>query len=111
MAKRGRPKIEIDLEQVEKLGMLQCTYSECGAWFGVHESTLKKNPEFITAYKKGSEKGKISLRRKQFKLAEKNTSMAIWLGKQYLGQREPTTEQFTEDESELLKKIAKVMQQ
>ena len=30
----------------------------------------------------------MSLRRTQFKLAEKNPTMAIWLGKQYLGQRD-----------------------
>ena len=30
----------------------------------------------------------MSLRRIQYKLAEKNTSMAIFLGKQYLGQRD-----------------------
>ena len=30
--------------------------------------------------------GKISLRRSQFRLAEKNANMAIWLGKQYLEQ-------------------------
>ena len=31
----------------------------------------------------------MSLRRTQFRTAEKNTAMAIWLGKQYLGQKEP----------------------
>lgn len=30
--------------------------------------------------------GKISLRRSQFALAKKNAAMAIFLGKQYLGQ-------------------------
>ena len=30
----------------------------------------------------------MSLRRYQFQLAQKNTAMAIWLGKQYLGQRD-----------------------
>ena len=43
---------------------------------------------FAEAYKKYSAKGKVSLRRAQFKLAEKNASMAIFLGKQYLGQRD-----------------------
>ena len=37
-------------------------------------------------------KGKISLRRAQFRLAEHNAAMAIWLGKQYLGQREPESD-------------------
>ena len=30
----------------------------------------------------------MSLRRNQWKLAEKNTTMAIWLGKQYLNQKD-----------------------
>ena len=30
----------------------------------------------------------MSLRRMQYKLAEKNTAMAIFLGKQYLGQKD-----------------------
>ena len=43
---------------------------------------------FSDVYKRLSVKGKISLRRYQFQQAEKNTTMAIWLGKQYLGQTE-----------------------
>ena len=43
---------------------------------------------FAEAYKKHSAGGKISLRRNQFKLAETNATMAIWLGKQYLNQRD-----------------------
>lgn len=34
--------------------------------------------------------GKATLLRTQFKLAERNPTMAIWLGKQYLGQRDPS---------------------
>lgn len=43
---------------------------------------------FSDVYKRLSVKGKISLRRYQFQQAEKNVTMAIWLGKQYLGQTE-----------------------
>ena len=43
---------------------------------------------FSDVYKRLSVKGKISLRRYQFQQAEKSTAMAIWLGKQYLGQTE-----------------------
>ena len=81
------------MAEAEKLGMLQCTYKECSAWLGIAESTLKTHKEFSTAFKKGLEKGKLSLRRSQFKLAEKNATMAIWLGKQYLGQRDEHTEE------------------
>ena len=50
--------------------------------------TLQRDDEFCRLFKKGQDNGKMSLRRYQFKLAEKNTAMAIFLGKQYLGQKD-----------------------
>jgi len=89
MAKRGRPKIEIDLDQVEKLAGLFCTYEEIAAFLGVAINTMKSRKDFLTVYKRGYENGKCSLRRLQAKKAmEGNTTMLIWLGKQYLGQRD-----------------------
>ena len=96
MPRTGRPKRVIDLDVAEKLGQIQCTYKECAAFMDIPEGTLVNRPDFTSAYKKGLEVGKISLRRIQFRLAEKSAGMAIWLGKQYLGQ----TEKYTiEDES------------
>ena len=86
--KGGRPKIVIDYAMVEKFASMQCTYKEIAGFFDCSESRLKKDKEFIHHYKKGFESGKMSLRRIQWKLAEKNTAMAIWLGKQYLDQRD-----------------------
>jgi hypothetical protein len=39
-------------------------------------------------YKRFSDDGACSLRRFQYQLASKNAAMAIWLGKQRLGQKE-----------------------
>jgi hypothetical protein len=86
MAKTGRPPKEIDLEQAFKLGTMQCTLEECSAWLGVNVSTLSTRPDFSEAYKRGKEQGKMSLRRYQWNLAKTNATMAIFLGKQYLGQ-------------------------
>ena len=83
---KGRPKVKIDLETVEKLGQLQCTIKEISAFMNIPESTLKTRDDFSTAFQKGKEVGKMSLRRIQFTLAKKSPAMAIWLGKQYLGQ-------------------------
>ena len=41
---------------------------------------------FAESFKTWSADGKISLRRTQFKMAVNSVAMAIWLGKQYLGQ-------------------------
>ena len=84
----ARPRFIIDYETVEKLAHIQCTYGEIASFLGCSVDKLKRDEEFITRYKKGAEGGRMSLRRYQFKLAEKNVAMAIWLGKQYLGQRD-----------------------
>ncbi len=90
----GRPRIEIDAKQFEKLCGLQCPLWEIAAWFQCSEDTIERwckreyKLTFADAYKRLSAGGKIALRRMQFKQAEKNYAMAIWLGKQWLGQRD-----------------------
>ncbi len=94
MAKMGRPKKEISKEQFEKLCGLQCTKEEIAGFFDCSEDTIEKycketyGETFTAVFKQKRQTGKISLRRSQWRLAEKNVSMAIWLGKQYLGQKE-----------------------
>lgn len=88
----GRPRKEISQTEFEKLCGLQCTKEEMCGWFDVTDKTLESWCKRV--YKKGfseifsekRSKGKISLRRTQFKLAEKSPAMAIFLGKNYLGQ-------------------------
>lgn len=93
----GRRPTQIDREDFEKLCGLQCTLAEIADFFSCSEDTVERwckrtyKENFADIYKKRSGKGKISLRRAQFRLAEKNASMAIWLGKQYLGQRDSVT--------------------
>lgn len=90
----ARPKIDIDAEQFKKLCAIQCTLTEIASWFKCSEDTIERwckremGMSFAESYKTWSSDGKISLRRIQFKMAEHNCSMAIWLGKQYLGQRD-----------------------
>lgn len=84
----ARPKKEIDYTVVEKLASIQCTQEEIANFLEISVRTLQRDEEFCRIFKKGQDNGKMSLKRYQFKLAEKNTAMAIWLGKQYLGQRD-----------------------
>ena len=85
--KVGRPKLDIDPEQVTRLARLHCTMEEMASFFGCHRDTLHNN--FSAEIDKGRSEGNISLRRKQWQMAvEKgNVVMLIWLGKQMLGQR------------------------
>jgi hypothetical protein len=88
----ARPQINIDAAQFEKLCKLQCTLAEIAAWFSCSEDTIQRwckrtyGEHFSDVYARIAPAGLISLRRNQFKLAEKNAAMAIFLGKNYLGQ-------------------------
>lgn len=93
--KMGRPPKQIDKEQFEKLCGLQCTEEEIAGWFKCSVDTIERwckkeyQTTFAEVYKKASADGKITLRRYQLQLAKTNGSVAIWLGKVWLGQREP----------------------
>ncbi len=88
----ARPSIEIDKEQFEKLCGYMCTQSEIADFFHVSVDTISRwckktyGKSFADTYKKYISSAKCTLRRYQMELARVNPAMAIFLGKQYLGQ-------------------------
>ena len=89
LQKRGRKPIDIDYDMAEKYSSIMCTQSEIASLLGVSLSLLEHDPEFLRIHKKGMESGRASLRRMQYLNANKgNATMQIWLGKQYLGQKD-----------------------
>lgn len=83
----ARPLLKIDEKQVTLLAGCFCTNEEIAVKLGCSADTLVRR--FADAIEKGRTDAKHSLRSAQFKMAKTNPTMAIWLGKQYLGQREP----------------------
>jgi hypothetical protein len=81
----GTNKYDIDEDQVLALASRFWLNTEIAAFFGVDESTIRKRySEILT---KGREMGKGKLRDQQLKAAlNGNSTMLVWLGKQYLGQ-------------------------
>lgn len=92
--KPGRPRKltpdDLTLKTIKGLGAIQATTLECAAMLGVAENTFLKfkadYEEVAEAYENGKGTGRVSLRRTQFRLADKNAAMAIFLGKNILGQ-------------------------
>ncbi len=78
--------------QFEGLCRIQCTEEEICGVLNCDDATLCRwcktvyGRTFADVYKEKRQGGKASLRRQQFKIAETNATMSIWLGKQYLGQ-------------------------
>lgn len=101
--RKGRPRKEIGKIEFERLCAIQCTEREICGIFGVCEDTLNSwckrtyKQTFSDVYKTYAQDGKVSLRRMQWGLAKKSAAMAIFLGKNYLGQSdEPSLAQSEE---------------
>jgi|ERR1700731_2047149 len=100
----GRPLKPINWETFEELCSIQCTQSEIANVLKIHFTTLidrvveHYGEDFASVYKMYADGGKSSLRRTQFKLSKKNAAMCIWLGKQYLGQKETLTDTYSNEE-------------
>ena len=94
----GRPKKDLtdkEWSSVDYMCMIHCTGEEIAGVLGMDYDTLNRNckeqkgcliSEYIKQHQNG---GKMSLRRAQWKSAEGgNVTMQIWLGKQWLGQKD-----------------------
>ena len=92
MGKVGRPRVEINQKAFENLCALQCTLDEIASFFNCSGDTIERwcirtyKLKFAEVFRIKRQAGKISLRRSQFRLAEKYPQMAIFLGKNYLDQ-------------------------
>ena len=108
----ARPKKRISQKQFESLCAIQCTKEEICDVLDVTEKTLNNwckesyGEGFSLVFSKKRALGKASLRRNQWKLAEKgNSTMQIWLGKQLLKQSEsPIQDEIKLKELELKEK-------
>lgn len=92
-AKRGRPPKPIDLALVEKLAHIQCTDKEIAYLVGMTPEGFclrkKGDDELLQCLEKAREQGKASLRRVQWQAAQSgDRTMLVWLGKQYLDQKD-----------------------
>lgn len=94
---RGRPlALQADKRTLQILtvaGQAQCTAEQTGGMLGVSKATLmvffNREPSAREAWNRGKLGGIGSLRVSQFNLAKRSAPMAIWLGKQHLGQTDP----------------------
>lgn len=103
--KRGPKPIEIDRKAFENLCGLQCTEIEIASFFGCSVATVERwcrktyGRKFADVFREKREAGHISLRRAQWVLAEKSPAMAIFLGKNYLGQSDKLEVERPEDDA------------
>ena len=104
---RGRPRKPINSTQVERLASYGLVTSEISAVFGCSADTVERR--FADALSRGRARRNVSLRRMQLASARRgSTAMLIWLGKQYLGQRDdPPPEHKSDTLTQLLNEFRK----
>jgi len=115
----GRPLKEFNKQIFENLCQIQCTVNEVESVLQSDQRTIDNwckreyGEPFSTVYKRFADCGKPSLRRMQWNLAKTNASMGIWLGKQYLDQKDHKDEQVVDEHtvaqfSSLMKQIGEI---
>lgn len=81
----ARPRKEIDEDKLEQLAALGLSNAEIASVLDCSPDTIERNYRETLDW--GRSKRNASLRRKQYEVAiSGNSTMLIWLGKQYLGQ-------------------------
>lgn len=118
--KMGRPVKNFDKKQFVDLIGMGCTQEEIAWWFrdetgkpaNIDTITRWCVREFGLTFQEYSKQNKgvmarIKLRQNQLKLSEKSAAMAIWLGKQMLGQREDPLAG-TSERNELLESLVEL---
>lgn len=92
MGKPGRPKKEIDPEQVFRLAHIHCTVNEIASVLDCNPDTIYAR--FSEVLRRGHEDGQMSLKRKMHEVAfNGDTKMLIWLSKQRLGYKDVMPEE------------------
>ena len=86
------------ISQIMDLARIQCSIEEVAAELGMSRLEMyaffDENPDISKIYDESRVKGTARIKELQFKIAEAgNVTMAMWLGKQYLGQREQTAQE------------------
>jgi hypothetical protein len=102
----ARPRKQIDEKQVEQMAAIGCSEKEIGLLLGCSDDLLERR--FAGALKKGRARRNQNLRKLQYEAAKAgNVTMQIWLGKQFLGQKDKPHEETYDVLSELLVQFRK----
>jgi len=105
--KVGRPKLELDKQQIYKLASLNVSVKDIADVLGCSKRALEN--KYLDVINEGRANLRTSILRTQYEvgITNKNVTMLIWMGKQHLGQADKkavemddrrTAEQLTDGE-------------
>jgi hypothetical protein len=82
---RGDKAKVIELEQVQRLASLHCSYQDMANFFGVAESTLKDNFRWEIEVQRANTKHRLLESLIENAVTKQNVTAQIWLSKQWCG--------------------------
>src|SRR5215813_13411698 len=95
----ARPRVKIDLTELEKLSGMQCTDEDVAAFFGGSSRTIERRRQqkrFREVMERGKAKGRVSVRRALFRQANNgNIAATIFLSKNLLGYKDYVNSELT----------------
>jgi len=85
--RKGRPKLDLDLEQITRMAQVGCTKREIAMILDISEETMKRRQDVKEAFALGAENAKVRLRRSMMHNAidKLNPTIQIFLAKNMLG--------------------------
>lgn len=87
--KRGHPRLEVDTDLVYMAAKFFATQAAIADKLGISVSSLYQRKDLRDAYCRGRAEARLSLHQRQFKVAMNgHAGMLMFLGKQYLDQKE-----------------------
>lgn len=86
--KGGRPKVEIDVVMLAKLGESMLPVESIATIMGCHKDTIYERFSDILQRAREGRKKSLSMVMWEKALIDKDTKMMIWLSKQHLGYRD-----------------------
>ena len=113
----SKPLSDQDFQRLLNMVRIHCTQDECCRILDMSDTTLNRRlkergeENFEAFYNRYNSEGKMSLRRMQWEAAESgNSPMLIWLGKQYLNQRDKNNMEVTgEDGGAIITRIERII--
>ncbi len=85
----GRPKRVFtpeEIVEIERMALVQCPYRTIAESLGLNEGDIRRRSDIVAIVSRKRAEGRQQLHSWQFKSAEKQPVMQIWLGKQHLEQ-------------------------
>lgn len=113
----SKPLTTKDFNKLISMIRIQCTQEECCNVLEMSDTTLNRRlkemgyQNFEDLHRQFNSEGRMSLRRMQWQAAENgNASVLVWLGKQYLNQKDKTNVEVTgEDGGAIISRIERVI--